>query len=142
MSKARLRHAGPPIAGVPRRNIDSSVRRVDVKGAQVRLIRNLSALLLVSQLFWLAAPALCHMPATAPCHQASLPGDHGQGMLPGVPSSTGCAMPAVCGVPAPAVIHPVVALSFATPLHRISTVERSRFQPADPAAPLLPPPEV
>lgn len=106
----------------------------------MKVIRALSALLLAGQLFWLAAPALCHMPAASACHEVGLPGGHSH-RAPAAPLSPGCTMPALCGIPAPAVTHPVVALSFASPLQRVQPVEAHRLLPADPTAPLPPPPE-
>lgn len=106
----------------------------------VLLVRALSPLLLVVQLFSLVTPVLCHMAPVAACHETTSTSVH-LPTTPPAPSSPACGMPAQCGLPSVAEPPSVAMLTLDISLHREVATDVARLVPADPLSPLPPPPE-
>lgn len=107
----------------------------------MRLMRGLASFLLVTQLIWLAAPALCLMPGTAACHETGPEGGADHRSAPAAPLPAGCSMPAHCGTQVPAAVSVSITVADGPPGRRYFLVDVPGLLPADPVAPPLPPPQ-
>src|SRR5438309_1601073 len=110
---------------------------------KLSLVRLVATLMLSGQMLPVALPLLCgQLQRAAPtsCEQQMASHAHGPAVA-ATTHATPCANPAFCAITAPAVVTPGAAVSASARESYIVAFGVSTLAPADPQAPLPPPPQ-